>query len=615
MSKPPRDFPGQAFLELLRPPRLMRTRLALFATYSADPLVLGGALLNLHARGRDSGGGNKSDFASAVEELRGRVRFVAQRGRILRGRKLPRIAAILDQFVVEEHYDESESSWHPKIALLCFEDERGRIAWRLWIGSRNLTMSSDLDLGLVLDGEPRRYKGGRSVPGIDDLGATLAEKAGLPGFHADTIRKELSEVRWAAPEGIEVSSIELWSSGPRPTPPLGPTDKGRIIVLSPFLCDRFSATLADLTKNSTDRTLVTTLPAVRGLSAPARRHLAGFKVLSLTAPSPEGGTIADMPSSAMDDAPVDEADDGPPGGSHAGFHAKLFATISGETVHIVAGSANATDRAWSGRNAEAVARFKGGRKIIEGLTAIVGSAYPIPAAMLDTLVPGDAEIAERQLERLRRQVSGMPYAIRREGTRFTLSSASVMPAKTAKALEVGLATQHLHQWPSEANLLDLGDVPLALQTDFVAFRLKLADLPAATWLQRVPVTPAIDPDRDAAAISRFLSVAGLQSWLRDMLDGEGGPGKEDDWDDDDDGGSKRRESWKHDGFALEDILSAWAKDSDRKFEKLKRVDRMLDRYVATILAHGSHLSTKDRQDLTALQETWSVARDVLMTRS
>jgi hypothetical protein len=29
---------------------------------------------------------------------------------------LPRIAGILDQFIVEQPYDEHERSWHPKIA-------------------------------------------------------------------------------------------------------------------------------------------------------------------------------------------------------------------------------------------------------------------------------------------------------------------------------------------------------------------------------------------------------------------------------------------------------------------------------------------------------------------
>ena len=47
MKKAPKDFPGQAFLELLRPPKLTSTLFALCAAYSAAPIVLGVALLYL----------------------------------------------------------------------------------------------------------------------------------------------------------------------------------------------------------------------------------------------------------------------------------------------------------------------------------------------------------------------------------------------------------------------------------------------------------------------------------------------------------------------------------------------------------------------------------------
>lgn len=130
----------------------------------------------------------------------------------------------------------------------------------------------------------------------------------------------------------------------------------------------------------------------------------------------------------------------------------------------------------------------------------------------------------------------------------------------------------------------------------------------------IAVTPGLDAERDAAAISRFLSVAGLQTWLREMLEGGTVPGTEDDWDADDGGRTTRQASWKFDGLALEDILNAWAKDRAEKTTSLQRVDAMLDRYVAAILAHGEHLSPQDRQDLLDLQQTWSVARDVLMTK-
>lgn len=615
MKKPRKDFPGQAFLELLRPPKLTHTRFALFAAYSADPIVLGGALLNLHARGRDSAGGNKSDFAGAIEALRDRVRFIVQRGRIHRGPKLPRIAAVLDQFVIEMPYRERSNSWHPKAALICYEDDKSHHFWRLWIGSRNLTTSRDLDLGLVLDGESKRRKGSQAISGIDALGATLAREAKLPDLDPGTLSDELRTVRWIAPEGIHVDSIDLWTRGAEPPPPLTASTASKIVVLSPFLCDTFAGALGGMTAECADRTLVTTLPAVRKLGAEGRAGLSGFKLLSLAAPSPDWSEAGEVSTDTAREPATDEEDEGQAGTAHSGLHAKLFASMTGDRIDIVAGSANATDRAWSGRNAEVAARFSGGAAEIDGVLAIVGSATPIAPALLEALPDGgEAEASELQLEQVRWMLADMPLTLRRDGKLFTIEGEQAPTLPAAARLEVGLATTVMHPWEGGARSVALGEVPLPLQTDLVQFRLVIGDSPAASWMLRVPISPMIEGDRDSAAISRFLSVAGLQAWLREMLEGEAGAGAEDDWDVEPEGGARRRESWKHDGFALEDILTAWAKEQIQKTDALKRVDAMLDRYVTAVLAHGEHLSREDRADLKALQETWSVARDVLLKK-
>lgn len=615
MKKAPKDFPGQAFLELLRPPKLTRTRFALFAAYSADPIVLGGALLNLHARGRDNAGGNKSDFAGAIEALRDRVRFIVQRGRIHRGPKLPRISAVLDQFVVEMPYRERSNSWHPKAALICYEDDKSHRFWRLWIGSRNLTTSRDLDLGLVLDGESRRRKGSQTISGIDALGATLAREAGLAELDPDDLVRELKTVRWMAPEGIHVDRIDLWARDAEPVPPVDRPKAGKIVVLSPFLCEAFATALSNMTAGCADRTLVTTLQAVRKLGADGRAGLSNFKLLSLAAPSPDGSDADDVPLEPTHETATDEEDEGQGGRAHSGLHAKLFASIDCGRINIVAGSANATDRAWSGRNAEVVARFSGGTAEIDGVMAIVGSATPISATLLEALPDeGEADASEHQLEQVRWMLADMPLTLRRDGKLFTLESEQAPAVPASTRLEVGLATMALHPWEHGAMRVTLGEVPLSLQTDLVQFRLTLVGLPTASWLLRVPIAPMIDGDRDSAAISRFLSVAGLQAWLREMLEGEASAGVEDDWDVEPDVRAARRESWKYDGFALEDILTAWAKDQVQKTDSLRRVDAMLDRYVEAVLAHGEHLSKEDRADLIALQQTWAVARDVLLKR-
>ena len=152
-------WPGQPYLDELRPGRLETVRLALFATYSVDLSAVAATLLALIGRNNEKGSGTAVDFAQAIDTLRDRVRIIIQRGRIARPVALPRIAGILDQFIAEQDHDERDRSWHPKIALVAYDCPRGEIRWKLWIGSRNLTRSQDLDVGVLLDGTDKRAKG------------------------------------------------------------------------------------------------------------------------------------------------------------------------------------------------------------------------------------------------------------------------------------------------------------------------------------------------------------------------------------------------------------------------------------------------------------------------
>src|SRR6185369_13491181 len=99
---------------------------------------------------------------------------------------------------------------------------------------------------------------------------------------------------WSAPNGIDVSALELREAGAAPALPLRQGERHEIVVLSPFLCDGFASSLADLASSSAKRTLVTTQLALRKLRRPARKALAGFRLLTLSSPTPEGD--ADEPA-------------------------------------------------------------------------------------------------------------------------------------------------------------------------------------------------------------------------------------------------------------------------------------------------------------------------------
>ncbi|WP_189557039.1 phospholipase D family protein, partial [Mesorhizobium sp. M4B.F.Ca.ET.089.01.1.1] len=330
---------GQPYLDELRPGRLEDVRLALFATYSVDLSAVAATLLALIGRNNEQGSGTAIDFAQAIEKLRDRVRIVVQRGRIARPKFLPRIAGILDQFVVEQHHDEENRSWHPKIALIAYDCPGARVRWKLWIGSRNLTRSRDLDVGILLDGSAQRAKGRARLRGVGAMGASLAR--GAKRSDANALAAELDSLWWEPPAGLSIRALHdgLDEEAPLPAgPPAGDIDS--LTIISPFLSPDFIKAAGAWGPDGA-RTLISSMPALVEMANRAGKPLSGFsRVLAYAAPelSFEEDT-ATLPGEDEEPAPL-------------ALHAKLYCFGMGDKTILRVGSANATSRAWSGENSE-----------------------------------------------------------------------------------------------------------------------------------------------------------------------------------------------------------------------------------------------------------------------
>jgi hypothetical protein len=612
-------FPGQAYLDQLRPDPGWSVRYAYLTAYSADPIVIGAALLALAGRSNEAGSGSAADFAESLELLRGRMRLIIQRGRLQRPPDLPRISGVLDQFLVEREFDEAERSWHPKLALVAYAGPRGARSWRLWIGSRNLTRSRDLDLGLLIETVSKRKKGAGPVPGVAALGRSLAHLAHLADFREESVERELSGLLWSPPEDVRLQAIRLGEGNGVQASPLPPGEIESFIVVSPFLCDAFVGQMAAWGGKETERTLVTTFNAVRALGTDAKRKLSPFQLLALAPAQSEEEAMSSAaakqaltkgaPSNAVDPTIGEEGSEDsevPP----VGLHAKLFAFRQRSALRVVMGSANATDRAWSGRNVEAVAQFEGGPAIKAGLEALVGPAMPIPVELLDEPAPEETDAAER-IDRCRAALAARwSISMKRSDESFRLEAETGPPlGRNGIRLEVGLATGDLQPWPRGAQLLDLGNVPLALQTDLIELKLTLGE-ECARWLQRVSVTPPIVAERDRAAIGRFLGARAFQAWMRGILEGESGAGDDTPWERHDRDGAGGQRDWNAlEDLTLEDILGAWARDESA----FRRADKRFDGYVAAVLDHDDTLIPQERRGLEQLRGIWATARQVLLT--
>lgn len=590
-------WPGQPYLDELRPERLESVRLALFATYSVDLSAVAATLLALIGRNNDKGSGTAVDFAQAIDKLRDRVRIIIQRGHIARPIALPRIAGILDQFIMEQRHDERTRSWHPKIALVAYDGPGGKARWKLWIGSRNLTRSQDLEAGILLEGTEKRGKGRVRLTGVGRMGASLAHHA--LRSDADAVAAELEALWWDAPAGFTLRALLNGLDEGVPLvaePPVGPIDG--ITIISPFLSSNFLGMVGKWGPDGS-RTLVSSMPALVEMANSSAKPLSGFsRVLAYAAPA---GLTNESPSEHPGSDPATEDDAEP---ASLALHAKIYCFQMGSQTVFRLGSANATDRAWAGRNSEIMIELAAGDDFIRGLDFLIGKATPTNVEDLAASQPPDLREVDA-LEESRRWLMGCwDPILRRDGENFSVDAQGVPSLAHAEhSLEVGHANGDLLAWPTDAVLLNLGKVPLSHQSAFIQIRIKGPERDLR-WMQRIDIQPPLEGDRDLAALASHMGLRVFHDWMRAMLSGDTLPVDGTTWDADSSASSNRHNGLGYDRLTLEDLLSAWARDR-RAFG---RVDRHFAPYVDALLAHGENLSEAEKADLKELAQIWAIVR-------
>lgn len=590
-------WPGQSYLDELRPNRNETVRLALFATYSVDLSAVAATLLALIGRNDDKGSGAAVDFAEAVDQLRDRVRIIIQRGRIARPIALPRVAGILDQFIVEQTHDEREGSWHPKIALVAYDGPKSTTRWKLWIGSRNLTRSQDLEAGVLVDGNGTRGKGRRRLPGIAALGNSLACHA--TRADAAAIAEELDAVWWDAPDGFRLRSLlnGLEKGVPLSAePPAGAIDG--ITIVSPFLSASFLKK-AGRWGQAGSRTLVSSMPALVQMAKSRGKPLAAFsRILAYAAPEEVLEEKAAEPV-GTDLSEDDEAEPTP-----FALHAKIFCFHSGDTTIFRVGSANATGRAWFGRNSEVMLELEAGEAFKPGLDFLIGKAIPVTIEDLADTKPAAESEADALEESRKALMASWAPILRRDGEQFVLDARHKPSlAHADHRLEAGHANGDILPWPADGTRLNLGTIPLPLQSAFVQVRLRSAES-SLWWMQSVAVDPPLDQGRDLAALASHMGLHAFHDWMRAMLGGETLPAGDVAWDDDGGGSTKGRNGLGYIRLTLEDILTAWARDK----KSFARADRHFAPYVEALLKHGENLSAAEKADLEELAQIWAIVR-------
>lgn len=594
-------WPSQSYLDGLRPEHETAVRLALFSTYSADVSVAAATLLALIGCNSDKGSGSAADFAEAVNTMRDKARILVQRGRITRPKKLPKIAGILDQFIIEQNYDEARRSWHPKIALVAYDNEAGPSTWKLWIGSRNLTRSRDLDVGILIHGRSQQGKRTSKLPGIGELAKKLVEDAGLSG--ASRVAEELEKLWWDYPPGYKV--VELMNglgdeAGIPMEPPKGKLDS--VTIVSPFLCPAFLKAAQNWGPDN-KRTIVSTTRALADMAQRSSQPLKGFsRILCYQPPEISLGDTMEETATAEPFLDDELELDAP------SLHAKLFSFDVGKKSIVRIGSANATKRAWSGRNAEIMIEIIGNEEFRKGLDFLVGKAQPITIDRLQAIETSQDTAVDRLEETRQKLVAEWQPCLHRESESFTLVLKAVPKLRHAEhRLKAGLANADLQCWPKDSKQLHLGKIPLPYQSEFIQVQISESET-NLSWLQRVSVIPKIDDQRDDAALARHMGPRTFYEWMRTILAGNPLP-EDGSWDDDPDRSHINQAKNTYERLTLEDILVGWARDNS----SFARADRHFHSYVEAILKHDEVISETEKSDLTELAAIWKIARDQLMS--
>jgi hypothetical protein len=395
--------------------------------------------------------------------------------------------------------------------------------------------------------------------------------------------------------------LALEQSRTLPPPPDG---LRKLIVISPFLDGTTVGELGQWGDESTERLLLSNRSELSKLAAQRGKPLEGFSnLLAMEAPPTDQETAA-VPlkedATAGDDAEIDQR----------GLHAKMIYAhhAQGHTAWI--GSANATQRGWRGPNAEVIATLHLGKKVVNGIESLIQEVANI--VKLEALPPFEEDKLQVRLDDAQRQVAArwnVQLKIR-QGVPTLMAETAPHPDDEDVQLAVNLLGQPgLIDWERNRKILRLQPVRAGELTELVRCRLRLGPL-EHVWVQRTPMDPPPDEERDRDAIARYLDARTFLQWIRSLLDGGSVDDGGGEWSEDEKKAPStsvgRGPTWW--APTLEEILRAWTRDPG----SLVEVDRRIRHYLKIWHDKGVDLTPEDRSVLEEFRSSWDVLRRELV---
>lgn len=601
------SWPKFSFTELLKPPDGWKTDHAVLCTYSADLVVIITSLLALSGCDLESRRtGTRVELVRAIEALRGRVSVLAQSGRVVKPTGQMQILKLLDRFVKTVRMDESENSFHPKAALMRFQniDEPGDFQWRIWFGSRNLTRALNWDAGVVL--VSRSDRKGQKIEGLAAVAESFVSRAGLAGLSAKAVKSEFEKLTWECPPGCTLEDVRVLGPNEAGRFPDVPANTDRVFVVSPFLDSATVKKVARWGGPKTRRTIVSTDMEFHRLLRENAQAFDGFEHLCRQ-PFPDlpGQEADSVEEENPNGAELAEGEEAPP----QGLHAKLLFAAKGNRRQLWIGSANATTRGWGGRNVEIVAELALNQEVADGLENFVNAC--------DRFVPGTSDPTddvEDALETARKALSGKwsLQQVVKEGELEIVASAPPPIENPEISVDVAAMGCAWQPWPPETLRVKAANIKDWERTDFVQVRVRWGQL-ACTWLQIAPCDPPPDEKRDHGVIAQYLDPNTFLWWLRSLLaerpmDDGGG-----DWDSGRGTSNESSQNGAHGPVlaavpTVEEIMRAWARNADA----FRNADAKVRTYLAELERRAAEQHAEsDIQLLEKFRKTWNALSEGL----
>jgi hypothetical protein len=532
----------------------------------------------------------------ALDRLRDKVRICHQAGRVSRrdGAKYPSLA-LLDRVLVPVRVP-GGGSFHPKVWLVRQLNKAGEDRFVLVVSSRNVTTSTDWDLGVTVYGTTSGE--GVSLPRIRAFAEHAMALAGEP----DRIVTlgNLDSVRWALPPHATELAFDFQAGhgGPRELHPEWikfAARPSRALLLSPFIDERMVAEAAARWRQVPKRRLVAGTEGLLTIAVgPKRDALRALEPRQIVAAS----ETQDPPEVENGEEREDEVEQTRP------LHAKVIALDDGRHAAIVIGSNNLTSSGWCGGSTEAFIRLAGDAMLCDPLWDWAGQAE-----LFDFPDAGTAPPQQPMLERLKDELHAIRFRLEDVAggapSRLTMDPPSLhLPDGVWMAVSRYTTPTETIPFPTGASTVDLPSCANAMRTRFVVCKLRNHDGEETAWIASADVDPPLGDDRDRELVARLLGLREFLAYLQSLHSAEviPGTGEGDPGDDPGNDPSQQHQSLV-DSVNLEGLLHALVADP----QAFAEMDRTVMRYADLI---GKGQLTPDELALyVRFRDAWDAIRE------